>query len=62
MENDNACVEDMMIAIKQSIDERCGLFFQANEKIELLNAGSKLAKYECFLQKFEQWCSSFIQY
>ena len=62
MENDKACVEDMMIAAKQSIDERCGSFFQANEKIQLLKAGSKIAKYECFLQKFEQWCSSFIQY
>ena len=62
MENDNACVEDMMIAAKQSIDERCGSFFQANEIVELSNAGRKIANYECFLQKFEQWCSSFIQY
>ena len=38
MENDKACVEDMMIAAKQSLDERCGSFFQVNEKNQLLKA------------------------
>ena len=61
MENDFACTEDMVIAAYQSVD-RCGSFYKPNEKILLKDFGSKIATYECFLQKFEQWCSEYIQY
>ena len=62
MENDIACTEDMVIAAYQSVDGRCGSFYKPNEKILLKDIGSKIATYECFLQKFEQWCSEYIQY
>ena len=60
MKNDNACKEDMMIVTEQSIVERCNSFYTTDEKASLLKVGSKIADYECFLQKFEQWCSKYI--
>ena len=62
MENDVACTEDMLIAAYQSVDDRCGSFYNPNEQLLIKEIGSKIATYECFLQKFEQLCSEYIQY
>ena len=62
MEDDHACKEDMMIVTKQAMDEHCGAFYSQEDKISLIEVGRKIAQYECFLQKFEQWCSEYILY
>ena len=60
MDNDYACNEDMILAVKQSVNEKCQSFYSVGERLSLHNAGEKIAMYECFLQKFQQKCSEFL--
>ena len=60
MDNDHACNEDMVIAVQQSVNERCQPFYSVAEGLSLQDVGEKIAMYECFLQKFQQKCSEFL--
>ena len=60
MENDNACNEDMVIIVKESIFESCKSYYSPNEVSILNKLGENIVSYECFLQKFEQICAEFI--
>ena len=60
MENDNACVEDMILVMQESVVTSCRSFYVPAEISALHKVGKKIATYECFLQKFEQRCSEFL--
>ena len=60
MDNDHACNEDMVLAVQQSVNERCQSFYSVAEGLSLQDVGEKIAMYECFLQKFQQKCSEFL--
>lgn len=60
MDNDNACKEEMILAVQQSVNEKCKSFYSVAESFSVQDVGEKIAMYECFLQKFEQQCLEFL--